>query len=53
MNKNDRPLISRSQFRLPRPLPYNYSDITGDGASVSEILTAKTVSDPDGGEIGT
>ena len=52
LNKNDRPIISKSTFVLPNPLPYKYADITGAGTEVKDILLGKTVSDVDGDEVG-
>ena len=51
-NKNDRPIISKTTIKLPSPLPYDYSAITGDGFSVQNVLTSKIVSDPDGDAAG-
>ena len=51
-NVNDRPVISKTTLTLPRPLPYNLSDITGAGFRISEILTPSVVSDPDQDRIG-
>ena len=52
IERNDRPVILKSTFTLPRPLPYNFSEITGLGTRVSEILTSKSSSDSDGDTIG-
>ena len=52
-NQNDPPVIKKSTLTLPQALPYNQSEITGDGTKISDLLTNEVVSDPDGGSIGT
>ena len=53
LNTNDRPVVLKTSFTLPQPLPYNLSEVTGDGAAVSAILPAKDVTDADGDSIGS
>ena len=52
VNKNDRPLILKTTLRLPRPLPFNFTEIDGVGTSVGDILDKNAVSDPDDDSIG-
>ena len=51
-NTNDRPVILKTSFKFPKPLPYNLSEVTGEGVTVSQILSSKEVTDADGDSIG-
>ena len=53
LNTNDRPVVSKSTFKLPEPLPYELADVTGDGFTVSNILASGGITDADGDSIGS
>ena len=54
-NKNDAPLILKSTFRMPLPLPYKWSEVStvsSSGSTVADVLGTGGVRDADGDPIG-